>query len=106
LLIDSLAAVVIGGASLFGGVGNIGGTVVGILILGVLNNGLNQMMANVFAKYLFKGLILLSALIINMLSVRLRDKATEMARETLMFATEREPAVADANLTGSHDSAC
>lgn len=86
LLIDSLAAVVIGGASLFGGVGSIGGTVVGILILGVLNNGLNQMMANVFAKYLFKGLILLGALVINVLSIRLKDRAAEMAREALFVA--------------------
>ena len=38
---DAIAAVVIGGASLSGGVGGIGGTVVGVLIIGVLHNGLN-----------------------------------------------------------------
>jgi len=101
LLIDSLAAVVIGGASLFGGVGNIGGTVVGILILGVLNNGLNQMMANVFAKYLFKGLILLGALVINILSIRLRDRAAEMAREALFVAEEDSACVEVASGDGA-----
>jgi ribose/xylose/arabinose/galactoside ABC-type transport system permease subunit len=39
--LDAIAAVVIGGASLSGGVGGIGGTVVGVLIIGVLHNGLN-----------------------------------------------------------------
>ena len=39
--LDAIAAVVIGGASLSGGVGGIGGTVAGVLIIGVLHNGLN-----------------------------------------------------------------
>lgn len=89
LLIDSLAAVVIGGTSLFGGVGGIGNTVIGVLILGFLNNGLNQMTTNVFAKYLLKGIILLGALIINVMSVRLRDRATEAMRAALF--TEEQP---------------
>jgi ribose transport system permease protein len=80
LLIDSLAAVVIGGTSLAGGIGGIGNTILGILILGVLNNGLNQMSTNIFMKYLFKGIILLLALVINVLSVKLKNRATTMAR--------------------------
>ena len=39
--LDTIAAVVIGGASLNGGIGSIGGTAVGVLIIGVLRNGLN-----------------------------------------------------------------
>jgi ribose transport system permease protein len=39
--LDSIAAVIIGGASFFGGVGTVGGTLVGALIIGVLRNGLN-----------------------------------------------------------------
>ena len=39
--LDTIAAVVIGGASLSGGVGSIGGTAVGVLIIGFLRNGLN-----------------------------------------------------------------
>src|SRR3982074_1517811 len=39
-LLDSISAVVVGGTSLFGGQGGIGNTVVGLLVLGVLNNGL------------------------------------------------------------------
>lgn len=89
LLIDSLAAVVIGGTSLFGGIGGIGNTVVGVLILGFLNNGLNQMTTNVFAKYLLKGLILLAALIINVVSVQLKDRAAKAMRASL-FAEEHD----------------
>ncbi|HEY0420695.1 MAG TPA: ABC transporter permease, partial [Acetobacteraceae bacterium] len=41
-LLDSISAVVVGGTSLFGGQGGIGNTVVGLLVLGVLNNGLDH----------------------------------------------------------------
>jgi len=80
LLIDSLAAVVIGGTSLFGGVGGIGNTVLGVAILGVLNNGLNQIRTNIFAKYLIKGIILLLALTINIISMRLKEQG-ELLRQ-------------------------
>lgn len=76
LLIDSLAAVVIGGTALSGGVGGIPGTVLGVLILGVLNNGLAKMSTNIFLKYLFKGLILLAALIINVLTSWVKERAS------------------------------
>ena len=41
--LDAIAAVIIGGASFFGGVGNVWGTLIGVLIMGVLRNGLNQL---------------------------------------------------------------
>lgn len=71
-LLDSISAVVVGGTSLFGGRGGIGNTVVGLLVLGVLNNGLDHINIDSFLKILIRGLILLAALVINIYAQRLR----------------------------------
>src|SRR5215469_13734566 len=72
-LLDAIAAVVVGGTSLFGGRGGIGNTIIGLLILGVLNNGLDHIEIDSFLKILIRGLILLAALIINVYVQRVRD---------------------------------
>jgi ribose transport system permease protein len=64
-LLDSIAAVVVGGTSLFGGQGGIGNTIIELFVLGVLNNGLDHVNVDSFLKILVRGLILLVALIIN-----------------------------------------
>ncbi len=74
-LLDAISAVVVGGTSLFGGQGGIGNTVVGLLVLGVLNNGLDHVQIDSFLKILIRGLILLLALVINVYAQRLRAKA-------------------------------
>jgi ribose transport system permease protein len=71
-LLDAIAAVVVGGTSLFGGRGGIGNTIVGLFVLGVLNNGLDYVKIDSFLKILIRGLILLVALIINIYAERLR----------------------------------
>src|SRR5579859_3062526 len=71
-LLDSIAAVVVGGTSLFGGRGGIGNTIVGLFVLGVLNNGLDYVKIDSFLKILIRGLILLIALVINIYAERLR----------------------------------
>ena len=76
-LLDSIAAVVVGGTSLFGGRGGIGNTIVGLFVLGVLNNGLDHVNIDSFLKILIRGLILLAALVINVYAQRLRAKAAE-----------------------------
>ena len=58
-LLDAIAAVVVGGTSLFGGRGGIGNTIVGLFVLGVLNNGLDYVKIDSFLKILIRGLILL-----------------------------------------------
>jgi ribose transport system permease protein len=73
LLLDSIAAVVLGGTSLFGGEGGIKNTIIGLLIFGVLNNGLNQLQLDIFIKVWVRGVILLLALIINVYALRLRN---------------------------------
>src|SRR5436853_769230 len=76
-LLDSIAAVVVGGTSLFGGRGGIGNTIVGLFVLGVLNNGLDHVNIDSFLKILIRGLILLAALVINDYAQRLRARAVE-----------------------------
>ena len=72
-LLDAIAAVVVGGTSLFGGRGGIGNTIVGLFVLGVLNNGLDYVKIDSFLKILIRGLILLLALVINVYAERLRS---------------------------------
>ncbi|MGN6550396.1 MAG: ABC transporter permease [Pararhizobium sp.] len=71
-LLDAIAAVVVGGTSLFGGRGGIGNTIIGLFVLGVLNNGLDHVEIDSFLKILIRGLILLAALIINVYAQNLR----------------------------------
>lgn len=73
-LLDAIAAVVVGGTSLFGGRGGIGNTIIGLLVLGVVNNGLDHIQMDSFTKILIRGLILLAALVINVYVEKLRDK--------------------------------
>ena len=74
-LLDAISAVVVGGTSLFGGRGGIGNTIVGLFVLGVLNNGLDHIQIDSFLKILIRGLILLAALVINVYAQRLRAKS-------------------------------
>ncbi|WP_330680383.1 ABC transporter permease [Holtiella tumoricola] len=62
---DAIAAVVVGGTSMAGGYGKIGGTIIGALIIGVLNNGLNLMNVNSFWQYVVKGSVILLAVYID-----------------------------------------
>jgi ribose transport system permease protein len=73
ILLDSISAVVLGGTSLFGGEGGVKNTVIGLLIFGVLNNGLNQLQLDIFVRLWARGVILLIALIINIYALRLRN---------------------------------
>ncbi|MBM7834189.1 ribose ABC transporter permease [Clostridium sardiniense] len=63
--LDAIAAVVIGGTSLAGGEGKISGTIIGALIIGVLNNGLNLMNVSPFYQSIVKGLVILIAVLLD-----------------------------------------
>ncbi|MGA9041407.1 MAG: ABC transporter permease [Terriglobales bacterium] len=75
MLLDSIAAVVLGGTSLFGGEGGIKNTAIGLLIFGVLNNGLNLLQLDIFVRLWLRGVVLLAALLINVYALHLRKKA-------------------------------
>ena len=73
MLLDGVSAVVLGGTSLFGGEGGIKNTVMGLLIFGVLNNGLNQLQLDIFVRLWVRGVILLVALVINIYALKMRS---------------------------------
>ncbi|MBR2259405.1 MAG: ABC transporter permease [Blautia sp.] len=62
---DAIAAVVVGGTSMSGGSGRLGGTLIGVLIIGILNNGLNLMGINSNWQYIVKGVVILAAVYID-----------------------------------------
>lgn len=62
---DAIAAVVLGGTSMTGGSGSLTGTLIGILILGVLNNGLNLLGVSSFYQQIVKGVVILIAVLID-----------------------------------------
>ena len=68
--LDSIAAVVIGGTSLSGGRGSILGTVLGCLIIGVLNNGLFLLDVSPFWQQVVKGFVILAAVAADKLGTK------------------------------------
>jgi inositol transport system permease protein len=69
--LDAIAAAVIGGTSLSaGGIGTVAGTIVGALIIGVLNNTLDLMNVSAFWQQIVKGCIIVGAVIIDQLKTR------------------------------------
>jgi len=63
--VDAIAAAVIGGTALFGGRGEISGTVLGVLILGVLNTGLLVLQAPTNEQLIVKGALVILALTVS-----------------------------------------
>lgn len=63
--LDAIAAVVIGGTSLSGGTGSIGGTVLGVLLIGVINNGLDLLNVSSYYQQIIKGVIIIAAVLID-----------------------------------------
>ena len=62
---DVVSAVIIGGASLSGGIGNTRGTFIGIIFLGVLMNGMTLLGVGDFTKYVIRGTLILFAVLLN-----------------------------------------
>jgi ribose transport system permease protein len=65
LLLDSIAAIVIGGASLFGGAGAISGTLIGALIIAVIQNGLVIVGVNGFWQFVIVGVVIILAVLVD-----------------------------------------
>ena len=59
--LNSIAAVVLGGSSVSGGIGSIWGTLIGVFILTMIENGLNMMNMNPYLQQMVKGLIIVIA---------------------------------------------
>lgn len=65
LLLNTLAAIVVGGTSLSGGVGGVHRTLIGVLIIALLDNGLNLMGVNQYTQMVIKGLVVIAAVLIG-----------------------------------------
>ena len=70
--LDAIAATVIGGTSLMGGEGSLGGTLVGALIMGVLRNGLNLLGVSSFVQQIVIGAVIVGAVLVDTLLKRHR----------------------------------
>ena len=73
LLLDAITAVVIGGTLISGGKGSIGGIVLGILFVGIINNSLNLLNVEDVWHQVFKGVVILTALVINWLTYKTKS---------------------------------
>ena len=65
MLLSSIAAVIIGGVSLFGGAGSIMGTVIGALIIAVLTTGLVMLNVQAFWQFIVVGIVVIVAVLID-----------------------------------------
>ena len=63
---DAIAACVLGGTSMYGGVGNTGGVLIGVLVIGVITNGLTLLHVNSNWQYVVNGIIILLAVYMDM----------------------------------------
>ncbi|MDQ1000410.1 ribose transport system permease protein [Neobacillus niacini] len=72
--LDAIAAVVLGGTNLFGGEGKIAGTLMGVAIISILNNGLNLLNVSSYNQLMIKGVVILLAVWLN--SIKARKKAS------------------------------
>ena len=73
--LEAIAVTVLGGASLFGGIGNVQGTLVGTLLLGVFSNGMNLMSTPAYVQRVIRGAILVAAVGIDVQARRRRSAA-------------------------------
>jgi ribose transport system permease protein len=86
---DAIVAVIIGGSSMMGGEGSIRKTIVGVIFLSILNNGLSTMGMRDSAFYLYKGAVILVALFFEVISRRaLRSGAADQPAVSRMGATQ------------------
>ena len=74
----AISAVIIGGASFWGGRGTVGGAIVGVLIFGVISNGLNLLNVNVYVQLIAIGVIVVLAVEMDVIRRRLEERFRTM----------------------------
>ena len=72
--LTAIAAVVLGGTSLSGGRGSIGGTIIGAFVIGVLSDGLVILGFSTFLQNVIKGLVIIAAVVIDQMQIRLEER--------------------------------
>lgn len=79
---NAIAATVLGGTSMSGGVGTIGGTIIGAFVIGVINDGLVMLGVSEFWQMVIKGVVIIFAVIIDQFQRDLQAKIALQARES------------------------
>jgi len=77
---NAIAAVVLGGTSMAGGVGTIGGTVIGAFVIGIINDGMTMCGVSEFWQKVIKGLVIILAVLIDQFQRNLQAKMALQAR--------------------------
>jgi ribose transport system permease protein len=72
--LDTIAAVVIGGASFLGGRGNVGNALIGALMIGVIRNGMNLLNVDAFLQFIVIGVVILLAVELDVVRGRLEQR--------------------------------
>jgi erythritol transport system permease protein len=72
--LNAIAAVVLGGTSLAGGRGGIGGTIIGAFVIGILGDGLVMVGVSSFWQQVIKGLVIILAVIIDQVQARMQER--------------------------------
>jgi erythritol transport system permease protein len=80
--LNAIAAAVLGGTSMSGGRGTIGGTIIGAFVIGILSDGLVMMGVSSFWQMVIKGLVIIVAVVVDQAQRRLQQRVTlmQMAR--------------------------
>jgi erythritol transport system permease protein len=78
--LNAIAAAVLGGTSLAGGRGSIGGTVIGAFVIGVLSDGLVMLGVSSFWQMVIKGLVIVAAVVLDQLQRRLQRRMALQAQ--------------------------
>jgi ribose/xylose/arabinose/galactoside ABC-type transport system permease subunit len=68
--LDIIAAVIIGGTSFTGGVGTVWGTLIGIVFIGVILNGMTMLEVPIYTQYVVRGLLIFAAVLINRVQIK------------------------------------
>lgn len=81
--LNAIAAVVLGGTSLSGGRGSIGGTIIGAFVIGVLGDGLVMVGVSSFWQQVIKGLVIILAVIIDQMQARMQTRIALQKQQEL-----------------------
>lgn len=68
--LDAIAATLLGGTSLFGGIGGVSGTIIGAFIIGILNNGLNLLEVSSYFQKIIKGIVFILSVVLDLYTKR------------------------------------
>jgi len=79
--LTAIAAVVLGGTSLMGGRGSIGGTIIGAFVIGVLSDGLVILGFSSFLQNVIKGIVIVAAVVIDQIQIRMQERIALQRQE-------------------------